>query len=79
MTVTPCKKCGTLYIEPGYNLCVKCQSEQLYPECWENRTVDEDGHDYRVPVPYCKKSGKRLVIEDGLLCEGCSNANNNRQ
>ena len=70
MTVIPCKKCGTLYIEPGYNLCVKCKSKELYPECWENRTEGE-GRQYRVPVPYCKKSGKRIVIENGLLCEGC--------
>ena len=33
--------------------------------------VDEDGQDYRVPVPYCKKKDKRIVIKGGLLCEGC--------
>lgn len=67
-----CKKCGKPALQ-GYDLCMKCKSDSLFPDCddYENKMM------VRHEVPYCNHYNKRvLAIKAGVYyCKVCKRRN----
>ncbi|WP_018250344.1 hypothetical protein [Orenia marismortui] len=64
-------------IEGDYELCAKCKSDRLYPDCdfYENKMMR------RYEVPYCKFHDKQvLAIQPGTYhCKVCIKNKHNRR
>ena len=62
-----CKECGTV-VARGSNLCAKCRSKKLLPQCdyFEERTEG-----YFAIVPWCNKDDTPCVTKKGLKCRWC--------
>lgn len=68
-----CNRCGTNFVTQDADICLKCRSDLLLPQCDYFYYKGED-EGYVIDVPWCGKYDKR-ALGKYLKCRGCRENN----